>query len=244
MTVRLKQHEEDSEKFINFFRRQLEVIDSAQFAEKGSLYKKVLLVGVIDALSKTIYPRKGSNRDRFVSFIRYFAKWKNCERISLPHLVRLLEKVPDTDFSELRKFALPRLAEWADGEVIYLDKDPDYSEVQRLWPRDKEYTKPLEHLQLDSLRHVHLLYSYRNSLIHEMRKPGYGMEFPDDEEPFYGSMLHGKDGNTWELVYPLKFFLSVCNRVLTGLESYYSENRINPYDYFAFGTYWIEDLNR
>ena len=243
MTVKMKKHDEDSEKFIGFFRRQLEVIDSAQFVEKGNLYKKVLLVGVIDALSKTISPRKG-NRDRFVSFIRHFAQWKDCERVSLPHLVRLLEKVPDTDFSELRRFALSRFAKWAEGEEIYLDKDPDYSEVQKLWPKEKEYTKPLENLQLESLRHVHLLYSYRNSLIHEMRKPGYGMEFPDDEEPFYGSMLQGEKQNTWELAYPLKFFLSVCKQSLTALETYYSENKINPYDYYAFGTYWIEDLNR
>ena len=243
MNAKLSKYGEDIQRFVGFFKRQLQVIESAQFAEKGDLYKKALLVSVIDALSKTVYPRKG-NRDRFVSFIRYFGKWKDCERISLPHLVRLLEKVPDTDFSELRKFALSRFAEWPEGEVICLDKDPDYAEVQKLWPKEKEYTKPLENLQLDSLRHVHLLYSYRNSLVHEMRKPGYGMEFPDDDEPFYGSMLHEENKNTWELAYPLKFFLTVCDRTLAGLETYYSENGINPYDYYAFGTYWIEDLNR
>ncbi len=241
--VKLNRYRQDIERFVGFFKRQLEVIDSAQFAEKGNLYKKALLVNVIDALSKTVYPRKG-NRDRFVSFIRHFGEWRDCERISLPHLVRLLEKVPDTDFSELRKFALSRFAEWPDGEVIYLDKDPDYSEVYKLWPKDKEYTKPLENVQLDSLRHVHLLYSYRNSLIHEMRKPGYGMEFPNDDAPFYGSMLHDENKNTWELAYPLKFFQAVCELTLASLRSYYSENGINPYDYYAFGTYWIEDLNR
>ena len=239
----MKRHQEDSEKFIGFFKRQVEVIDSAKFAEKGNLYKKVLLVCVIDALSKTIYPRKG-NRERFVSFIRYFAQWENCEKISLPHLVRLLEKNTNTDFSELRKFALTSFAEWGDGEVIYLDKDPDYSKIQILWQREKEYTKPFENVQLDSLRHVHLLYTYRNSLIHEMRKLGYGMEFPDDDEPFYSSMLDTENSNKWELVYPFRFFLAVCYLALAGLETYYSENRINPYDYFTFGTYWIEDLNK
>jgi hypothetical protein len=237
------QYTEDIERFIDFFSRQLEVIKIAQFTDKGSLYKKVLLVSFFDALSKTVYPRKG-NRDRFVSFIRYFGKWKDCERISLPHLVRLLEKVPDTDFSELRKFALSHFTTWVKGEVIYLDRDPAWSEVQNLWPKEKEYAKPLENLQLDSLRHVHLLYSYRNSLIHEMRKPGYGMEFTESEAPFYMSMVNEDNKSTWELAYPLNFFLSVSERILTGLGAYYTENSINPYDYYGFGTYWVEDLNR
>lgn len=237
------EYNEDIEGFVGFFSRQLQVIKSAQFAEKGDLYKKTLLVSIIDALSGTVYPRKG-NRDRFVSFIRYFGQWKDCEKVSLPHLVRLLEKVPDTDFFELREFALSRLGEWPEGEVICLDRDPDYFEVQKLWPKERECTKPLGNLQLDSLRHVRLLYSYRNNLVHEMRKPGYGMEFPDDDEPFYGSRLSEESKSTWELAYPLRFFLSLCVRALIGLKTYYSENGINPYDCFVFGTYWIEDLNR
>jgi hypothetical protein len=233
-----------SKKFVALFKRRIEVIDSAKFSEASSLYKKILFVGVIDALSKTIYPRKG-NRDRFVSFVRNFANWKDCERISLLHLVKLLEKVPDTDFSELRKSAFSLFAQWDEGETVYLNRDPDYSAIQKLWPKEKEYMKPLENIQLDSLKHVHLMYTYRNSLIHELRTSGYGLEDPDDDEPFYHSMLHTPENrNTWELVYPLKFFQAICDRALTNLYSYYSDNRINPYDHFAFGTYWIEELNK
>lgn len=127
-----------------------------------------------------------------------------------------------------------------------MDRDPGYREVQKLWPRDKEHIKPIENVQLDSLRHVHLFYTYRNSLIHELRTPGYGIEFDKDKEPFYHSMTD-KDENeitSWELVYPLAFFESICETALKNLETYYTSDRIDPYHFFTFGTYWIEELNR
>jgi|GEM_PF-1752006 hypothetical protein len=230
--------EDDSERFIRYFRRQLTVIDSAQFTEKGSLYKKVLFVTVIDALSKTVYPRKKPG-DRFISLIRHYGEWKNCDRISLTHLVRLLEKLPDLEaFSKLREFALARRAKWGDGEIISLDKDPDYKEVQRLWPREEKYKQPLEKVDLNSLRHVRLLYSYRNKLIHEMVRPDWAVDLPEEEEPFYASMTDGE----WVLTYPLKFFLRLCSRLLAGLGMYYSRNGINPYELSGSDTCWIETL--
>ena len=235
----------DIELFMSFFRKQFNIINSAEFQENSSLYKKILIVGLIDTLSKSIYPRKG-NRDRFVSFVRNFCDWKSCERISLPHLVRLLVKVPDTEFSQLREFAFTHADKWHEGGEISIDKDPDYREVQKYWPKDKEYTKPIEDVQLESLKHVHLFYTYRNSLIHELRKPGYGMEHESDKEPYYHSMTHiaEKETNSRELVYPLGFFKSICEESLTNIEKYYIDNRINPYDSFTFGSYWLEELNK
>lgn len=234
--------------FISFFHEQFNSIRSVQFKKYGKLYKKILYLAMIDTLSKTIYPRK-QNRDRFASFIRNFSTWKFCEKISLPHLVKLLEIVPDPEFSNLRQFAFSRLDQWEEGNVIELDREPDYTEVQKLWPRDKEQAKPIENVRLDFLRHDHLFYAYRNSLIHELREPGYGIEFSsmDANQPFYHHMTHlGKDKEiiSWELVYPLGFFESICETVLKKLKTYYVNERINPYSFFTFGTYWKEELNR
>lgn len=102
------------DQFISFFRTQVNIIRLAKFEKNGNLYKKILYVGIIDTLSKTIYSRKG-NRDRFVSFVRNFSGWNSCERISLPYLVRLLERAPDPQFSKLRKFALSLFDKWSEG---------------------------------------------------------------------------------------------------------------------------------
>jgi hypothetical protein len=233
--------------FISFFREQAESISSIQISRPVDylVFKRILYIGIIDALSKTVYPRKG-NRDRFVSFVKNFSKWKFCEKVSLPHLVRLLEETPDPEFSDLRKFAFSHFDTWVPGEIVELDKDPDHDEVYKLWPKGKEYTTPILNVQLSSLHHANLLYTYRNVLIHEMRKPGYGMDLGDKKVPFYHSMSHLREGqkDTWELVYPIGFFESICGCILEELEKFYISNRIDPYSLFRFGTYWIEELNR
>jgi hypothetical protein len=233
--------------FISFFHAQTEAISSIQISKPidYSIFKRILYIGIIDALSKTVYPRKG-NRERFVSFIKGFSKWKSCEKISLPHLVRLLEEIPDPEFSVLRKFAFSRFDTWVPGEIVELDRDPDHDEVYKLWPKAKEYTTPILNVQLSFLQHANLLYTYRNFLIHEMRKPGYGMDLGDRRLPFYYSMSHLREGqkDTWELVYPTAFFESVCKCILEKLEKFYMANRIDPYTLFVFGTYWIEELNQ
>jgi len=55
------------ERFISYFQYKYEVIKETKFKANDELFKKILYIGIIDALSKTIFPRKG-NRERFVSF--------------------------------------------------------------------------------------------------------------------------------------------------------------------------------
>ena len=90
----------------------------------------------------------------------------------------------------------------------YLRDDPKYEDVRKLWPKSHEHIKPINYIQLDSICHVQLFYTYRNSLVHELRKLGHGIEFKDDSsEPYYHSILDIDKGGhmTWELVYPLGF---------------------------------------
>ena len=80
-------------------------VKDGQFGPASNLFKKILYVGILDALSKTVsYPNQ-KNRERFVSLIRNFSNWKYAEKISLPHLVRLLQKVHSPEFSDLRAYA-------------------------------------------------------------------------------------------------------------------------------------------
>lgn len=239
----MEDYREKISKFISFFSKQLDIICNAKFSENEKLYKKILYIGIIDAISKSVCPQKG-NRKRFVSFVTQFSEWKDCERISLTHLAKLLEKVPDTEIPELREFVHSNF-NWREGDTIYLDKDPDYNTIRNLWPRDKESLKQIGDVAFESLTHVHLFYQYRNMLIHELRKPGYGMEYDDDDSPFYHSMRYRNDNNkkTWELVYPLGFYKIICGTLLKNLETYCINNRINPYNSYTFGTYFIDELN-
>lgn len=65
-------------------------------------HEKILLVAFLDALAKTVNP--DSNMlpwQRFVRFLEAFTPWKEGDRISVPHLVRLLERLPDSRFDKV-----------------------------------------------------------------------------------------------------------------------------------------------
>ena len=243
MLIDMDELKENIERFLKVFKEQLDVIHNTDFKKSNSLFRKVLYNGLIDALSKTTaHPRK-SNRERIVAFVRKFGDWSSCDKISLPHLVKLLGKTPDPEFSRLREYAFALIDKWIEGEIVSLDRDPDYRDVRELWPR--EIPKPLEDIKLDFLQHANLFYEYRNTLVHELREPGYGMEFKSATEPFYHSMTDfDSSKKTWELVYPLGFYNRICETALEVLKEYYLKQRIDPYSCYSFGTYWIEELNK
>ena len=232
------------ERFILYFQNKYQIIKETKFKSNSELFKKILYIGIIDALSKTIFPRKG-NRERFVSFLENFSDWKHCSRISLPHLVRLLEFTPEPEYSKLREFAFSAYEQWLSGDIIGLEKEPKYEEVMRYWPRGKDNIEPIKGVKLESLKHVHLLYTYRNSLIHELRNLGHGIEeLSLGKEPSYHHLTDEKNEETWQLVCPLGFFENICENCVKNLEKYLTENNINPYNSFNFGSYWIEELNQ
>lgn len=238
----LKTLEEKIGKFLGFFSGRLEEIENLSGGESTTIFKKILYTSVLDTLSKTTAHRKKGNRDRIAVFISNFCGWTNCEKISLPHLIRLLDRAPDPSFSDLREYAFSIIATWDEGKEITLDKDPNFQEVKKRWP--KENPKPLEDIQIEFLQHRNLFYRYRNSTIHEFREPGGGIELSHNLEPFYDfSWNTTTNQSKWELVYPLGFYKGLCENATRSLKDYYLKNRIQPYSHYPSGTYWIEELN-
>ena len=131
----------------------------------------------------------------------------------------------------------------------YLDSDPSYEEVHRLWPKDKENKEPVEKISLESLTHLSLFWKFRNSMVHELQIPGYGMLGLVTESPGYHSMTNHTGANkynpieTWELVYPVAFVMKLVGEGIANLRQYCINNSLNPYDYYRFGSYWIDELN-
>lgn len=212
--------------------------------------KYLSCVGLIDTLAKcTNNPNQKNNYKRFTNFIKVFCDWSDCSKISLPHLVRLLQLIPSPDFEKARKFANEKLAKWQHGKMHYLNSDPSYKELYDLWPKDKEHKEPIEKISLESITHLSLFWRFRNSIVHELQIPGYGMHGLVTKVPGYHSMTNqtgiNKDNpiETWELVYPVPFIMELITNGIINLKQYFINNSLNPYDYYKFGSYWIEELN-
>ena len=241
-------HRRDVERFVGYFKSQLAEIKSLT-SKHGELYRKLLYVSVLDTLAGSVLPKR-PNKERFVYFLMRFCRWPDGERVSLPHLLQLLKKNPDPAFEQLRKWALsqykahPALG----GALAPISEDPTFKEMKKQWPVSAEHRTPIEGVDLVSLQHYHLLYVYRNMLVHELRTPGYGHDFKEDSTPYYhGSTSIDAGGKevrrTVELVYPEAFLHSLCETGLEQLKQYFLANELNPYDSYLFGTYWIRELN-
>lgn len=248
--IMLKNYKEDIDRFTEYFEEEIKrvtkIIIEGEDPPAAKLHKKLIFAAIIDSLSKCIFPKKG-NRDRFISFLVEFSEWQDHDRISLPHLFRLLKRNPEPAFSKLRNFTTTKINEWGEGELVELSRDPKISDIKRLWPDEKDYKKPLEGVSIESLQHSHLLYSYRNALVHEFRPLGYGMELKNDDIPIYISMSHidgQEEKETWELIYPCGFFEIIIKASLLNMKNYLLNNNINPYASYTFGSYWIEELNK
>lgn len=234
------------ERYLGHFEKEFSQVQSLQVTDgyHAAIYKKMIYVGIIDALSKCIYPRRG-NRERFVTFLNDFSGWEHAHRISLPHLFQLLEKNPEPAFSKLRAFVITELEKWASGEIVTLDREPEIAAIKKLWPNEKEHQKLLNGLGVEALQHCNLFYTYRNSLIHEFRELGRGIESKTEDIPYYISFsyLEEPDVEVWELTYPVTFFENMLGNCISELKRYLIQNNINPYNSYKFGTYWIDELN-
>ncbi len=241
--------QKDIDRFISYFKDQLSEIQSLS-TKHDRLYRSLLYVTVLDTLAKSVLPKRKGNQDRYVYYVKRFCKWKDAERVSLVHLVQLLKKNPDPVFEKLRIWALDKFSKLSvhGSRLMPISDDLDVEEVKKYWPTSKEHRIPIQGIGLHSLQHCNLLYTYRNSLVHEMRLLGRGIEFDDDTDPIYHLMSklgedNKLDASSVELVYPWKFLQTLCDQSLETLKLYFEKNGLNPMDSFTFGSYWLEELN-
>ncbi|MFH1856611.1 MAG: hypothetical protein ABH836_05210 [Candidatus Omnitrophota bacterium] len=229
-------------KYIESVKNAIEDLSSSNYIPH---LKYLTGIALLDTMAKcVIKPNPKNNYERFTNFIKTFCDWDTCIKISLPHLVRFLRVFPSQDFKNLRNLAYSTLAEWKQENIYYLDKDFSYEEILDLWPKDKEHGEPIEKKSLNSLTHLSLLWSFRNSIVHELQIPGYGSIVLISRSTEAGYHFQNKlSGGTWELVYPVPFIMKLIDNGTKNLKQYCINNSLNPYDCYKFGSYWIDALN-
>lgn len=242
------ENKDEIQSYISHFREKVRRLSGYEFHEEDLVFKKNILVSIIDALSRVTSNPNTGNRERFTSIIRHFSNWPDHDRISAPHVGYLLNKLNSPSYEKAREFIKCTIKKNSDGRVVRLSGDPKIEEFKGVWPV-QFHDKVLGQISLISFSHLNLLYAHRNSLVHEIREPGHGMEFSNDNSsPYY----HGRTSfegmsnigtRSLELVYPLEFYLAITNSVINNIEQYLTRNDINPYHSYQFGSSWLGELN-
>lgn len=247
-------HDEIVSTFVDYYRDQIARIAGIAAKYKDpedhyvQTYQKILLVALLDALAKSVFPRREANHDRFVGLIRKFSNWDDADRVSLTHVAALAKKRPEPEYEKLRAFSFEKLTKWIpDGRLIYLDNDPEPKELESLWPVPKDYQDAgKKDWKCERFQHASLLYQLRNSLIHEFRKRGIFSNDAeiDQDKPYYMHyQIVEEPTHYWTLFYPRKFLQKVCETSLSNLEAYLRQNQLDPNLHYARGDFWIDELN-
>ena len=231
ISSRLQMTNQDrTEKYHSYFQDQLTSIQNLE----NRLHKKILLVIILDTLSRARYPSVPGVKDRFLKMINEDAKWEHASRVSL---YRVLLSLTPAMGNALRKRASESVSQWHEGTTPGLEVDHLITDIEHLASTEDEMKL------LRESTHSSLLYLYRNHLVHEFREPGHGMEMDQrDTSPYYHGLTHltarGKNNETWELVYPLGFFMHLVLTSLNSLRHYLLKNDLDPYSFYKFGTIW------
>jgi hypothetical protein len=219
--------------FVNYFLEQWENIDSlavTKYRASENLYRKILYVILFDSLSIAARPSLlVKNQARFGNLTNLLTAWPDQSRVSAPQLKLILEqkKLPT---GLLYQKVSEMVGNWPEGISVLLgcDCDPLESDL------DSMIASPEERKAVKDSRYDSLLYSYRNSLLHEFREPGYGMEFREDVQPVYHSLID----HPWQFAFPLEFIRRLCFTAIWDVRDLlYAEHR-NPYPAYPFGSLW------
>jgi hypothetical protein len=242
----LSSNEREVNRFINAISLQRDAIASLKSSLFTENHQQTLFICLLDTMAKSVYANK-NNQLRFKDFVKNFCEWPDCMRVSLPHLIELLKRVPQNELCDLRSYADEQYNKWQIGKATTLEADPMLEEVEELWPNS--YIA-LNKIKAELLTHVNLLWRLRNSLVHESRPLGRGIDFFTLEEPYYvGRIDWGEDkysevnyvtGYVRELYYPTTFFIRLINNGLHKLKDYCADKEIDPLAPFRFDSLWLD----
>ncbi|MDE1358819.1 hypothetical protein L9W73_16160 [Vibrio aestuarianus] len=251
------------ERFKKHYFHLIEVAESDVNLDDQKVHSKILCCSILDAISKSAFPEIKSNCQRFISLVQLCRSWPDSQKVSVLHLLRLLEISPILSLEEqqLKKQILlkySRMFEPTDylmNSEFSISSDMDVNELLELWPRQNDQYVKVGGVKPHQLKHEHMLWLYRNALVHEYRSPGNGVDLDlgqcAAEHPFYQQVTTvdslGKNRlqftSRWELVYPSRFFLNLCKSAIEVACEVNLKRGTSPFNGYSSGTYWLPDFN-
>jgi hypothetical protein len=238
---------EDIARFCGCFEQQIQAVTSLQDQSFDKVYPCILWVTIMDSLSKAGLPQCKRHRERVIGFIDTYVQWVDRDRVSLIQMELQLGQC-GRGRGRLYEHAAERIFSWPEGLIVAgAQVDPQLQEIESLVSNDSERRIT------EKCCYKELLYSHRNSLIHECRQPGRSVQcFSSDKDYafYHGTTDYApRPGDPeerdkerriygWELVFPWRLFRSLCSKGLATLKEVLEQNKANPYLAYDFSRMW------
>lgn len=196
------------------------------------LYRRILLLSLLDMLSKCAFPNEVKNRKRFVRLIDCYSDWKYKDYVSLSQLRCILIKkgVCQKLRSEIEK----RINNLVKGEI----HRPEKADITIQELANFKCTK-CEKL-IEDARYSSLLWQMRNYALHEFRRVGRGMASisSNHSTPFIHELQELNGSVSWELYIPSNVISQITQNSSNNLEQKFRTEARDPYDAFSYGSNW------
>lgn len=200
---------------------------------QGRLFRKTLFVALLDCISEIRFnskwcrePPKG-NKQRFVELVRQHGGWAEGDLVSGPVLANRL-KVAGKE-GQLLQLVEERLAAFNplcdDGGVHPLGRW-DFSKESLI----KVSSSREEEKAISQSTHLEMLYTYRNTLIHEFRERDGGWDVMAERSGERGCYIAFHGEARLRPVYQLELFQGLASKVIDGLEAFLFDKGIDPFD--------------
>mgnify|MGYP000359691959 CR=1 FL=1 len=253
--------EEKVDRFKEYYLGLIKTAECEQNITNQKVHSKILSCSIFDAISKSIFPEISSNCQQFTALVRLCKNWPESQKVSLLHLVRLLEITPNLPSStnELKIYATQQFeSKFPNSNSIMsnnkaISSDVEIEAILELWPTQNGKPIKIGKVLPHQLKHEYLLWLYRNSVVHEYRNPGRGVELGlyVPEYAFYQEMAtvskidekEFKFTSHWELVYPYRFFINLCKEALDVVSLLHNKNKTSPFQAYSEGTFWLPNFN-
>jgi hypothetical protein len=94
---------EKAQRFLEYIHEMVEVAVDPANLKNQAVHTKVLLSAIFDSISKSAYPSIKQNALRYKQLIDDHSEWQEANKISLLHLLRLLEMEENisSDFEDI-----------------------------------------------------------------------------------------------------------------------------------------------
>jgi len=221
--------QENIESFFGWVANQREKIDKLP-----EHFRRILLLALLDTLSKCAFPKERYNWKRFVNLIDCYSQWECRDYVSLPQLQYLLCEAEGCQ--DLKGEVEKRISNWPHGRILRPNEaDPHLNELDR-------FRCGIWHEQIERARYPSLLWRMRNLAVHEFRNPGKGWAISNDNStPYYHGCL-GQEQNgsfkTWELYMPCEVVSRIVQKCSENLKAEFEQKGFDPYASFNFGSSW------
>jgi hypothetical protein len=225
-------------KIASFFSKLSEAQQEAEALDMH-FFTRIILISLLDTLSRCANPSLQGNRARFIALIDGYAQWALSSAFGLRQLSLRLDEITNPalfpGLQGLEQEIHTRLQSWPAHGTIVLSKniDPTTSDLSQF------LTQQLAAF-IEPTRYPDLLWSLRNYAIHEGRDPGLGVDFElDDPSPYYHTMTHA-DGitKTWELYIPNELLSQLLSNCAVNLSARLRRDDIDPWLAFPYHPKW------